>query len=125
LCSRRVESGAKLELGFSTDTRHLSKAEAQLIGETNKETLEKSNYQCMLQIDDRAFEVNSYERMFSGKRILKTYLHFIDLDGLVKTLLFVNAKGRVEDKLCEEFRKSVGVRSARCITGTELFHADN
>lgn len=124
LCSRRVASGAKLELGFSTDTRHLSKTEAQIIGETKKETLEKSNYQCILQIDDRASEVNSYENMFSGRRILKTYLNFIDRDGLVNTLLFVNAKGKVEDKLCEVFRKNLGTRSARCITGTELFHVD-
>ena len=124
LCSQKIASGAKLKLGFSTDTRHLSKAEARLVGETKKEALKKSTDWCILQMDDRASEVNDYEHMFSGRRILKTYLHFIDEDGLVNTLLFVSAKGKVEDKLCEAFRKSVRVRPARCITGTELFHAD-
>jgi hypothetical protein len=121
----RAPSGNVLQLTLSTDTRGSLKEVAELIAYSKKQALEGAGYECQTQVEQLDAEQDErYERRFSQKRAMNTFLFFIDQDGFKNVLSSPNTKGEVWDRLCEMFLVDMGkkAREARCITGTQVFY---
>lgn len=125
VCSKQLQGGNVLEFGLAADTRMLPKEAADIIAYSKKQALGAAGFECEIEVKqlDRE-EDERYERRFSQKRTMKTFLFFIDKDGFKNIGLFVNAEGKVEDELCEVFLADIAkhAREARCITGTKIFY---
>lgn len=120
-----TKTGTALEIALAIDTRNLSKDIAEKIATHKQLSFEKAGFETILNsITDLESDIEIFKNSLAGKRVLKTYLHFIDQDNLTNVISFTNAKGRIEDELCEHYLKSIinTGKSARCITGTELFY---
>jgi len=119
------KTGRSLEISLAIDTRNLSKDIVEKIAIHKQLIFEKDGFETMhKEITDIESDIETYKHGLAGKRLLETKLHFIDQDNLTNVISFMNAKGRVEDELCELYLKTIinAAKSARCITGTEIFY---
>lgn len=124
-CSRKVPSGANrwFEIGFYFDTRKLDEKLVNELTKTRGQILTKAGYKCEPGISKEKSAEDNIVRIIQRQPSMKTYLRYVDSDGVTSAITFPNTSIGLEDSVCEQFLPEIRktAREAECITGTAIW----